>query len=122
MAPLWVGVAAALALAVVWVLATAATGLTFHFHPLIVAGAPSLVGRLLADRPLERGEAALGALAGLAAVAIGWLLLGAAAERPTATFVGSQPGGVEGEVLLFAVAGAAAAFAWALRSGGERRG
>ncbi len=51
----------------------------------------------------------LSLLIGWPAVAVGWLVLEAMDQTPSATFVDGQPGGVEGEVVVMALLGAALA-------------
>ncbi len=104
--PVLGGATAALAVAALWVVLTAWTGRTFHFYPAIVAAVPVFLVRRVAGGPIAR-PVLLGLLvAGLGAVVTGWLLLSVLDVRPTATFVHGQWGGVELEVVAFAMLGA----------------
>ncbi len=94
-----------------WVALTTRTGLTFHFYPGIIELAPVFMMRRLTNRPIG-WPALMGLLAtGAAAVAVGWAVLGVLGARPTATFIEGQFGGVQLEVAVFTLLGAA----WATR-------
>lgn len=97
-------VAAPGAIAAVWIALTAATGLTFHLFPGVIAGAPAFVWSLLSPRDIRPWRLAL--LIGWPVVATSWALLEILDILPTATFVHGQPGGVRGEIVVIAAAGA----------------
>ena len=103
----------ALVLAVVWIVATEVTGLAFHFHPLLVAGAAPWTARQARGAPLPGASVGTAVTLGLAAVAVGWLGLAAIEATPSATLIDDQPGGFGGEVV--AAAGALIGAWWALR-------
>lgn len=107
-APVWM-------IAVGWVLLTRASGLTYHLFPLVIAAAAPVLPKMLFGRPLPRPIAFRFASGGLLAVAAGWLTMVAGGFAPTATFVTGQPGGVLGEVILFALLGAYRGTMYALR-------
>jgi len=109
---LWVGVVAAAAAAAVFVLLTVRTGTTYHLFPLVIAGAPGVIPRLVFDRPLDARQGTLATLLGVAAVAIAWGALELVDEVPSATLLSDQPGGVRGELALFGVLGALAGWWW----------
>jgi len=113
------GAAVALLLAVVWVIATEVTGLAFHFHPLLVAGAAPWTARQARGMPLASASVATAVALGLAAVAVGWLGLVAIDATPSATLIDDQPGGFGAEVIATAAAGALVGAWWAMRSEGD---
>jgi hypothetical protein len=95
--------------AIAWVALTATTGKTYHLAPLVIAAAPALL--LRADgRRLARGAAALLAAAGVLTTALAWTVIVASGEEPAATLLPDQPGGVAGEVIVGALAGAIGAY------------
>jgi hypothetical protein len=113
------GAAVALVLAVVWVIATEVTGLAFHFHPLLVAGAAPSTARQARGAPLASASVATAVALGLAAVAVGWLGLVAIDATPSATLIDDQPGDFGAEVIVTAAAGALVGAWWAMRRGGD---
>jgi hypothetical protein len=97
------GIGFALAATAAWVALTAATGKTYHLAPIVIAAAPGI-----AARATEREVSwTVAAATGLAAVAAGWAVIVAADIEPSAMLVEGQPGGVEGEVVVGALIGAA---------------
>jgi hypothetical protein len=104
--------APAAAIAVIWIVLTAATGKTYHLTPPLIAAAPGAVARWRAPA----SATALGVMgSGLSTVALGWLVIVALRIEPDATVIAGQPGGVVGEVILGAVAGALVGAALATR-------
>ena len=85
---------------------TRATGLTYHFFPLVIAAAAPVLPKVLLGTSIPRTIALRLAAAGLMVVATGWATMTAGGFAPTATFVTGQPGGVVGEVTLLALLGA----------------
>ncbi len=105
------------ALTGIWLAMTARAGLTYHFHPLLIAACPGVIGRLAGRRP--SGGAALLAIAmGVVFVSLGSLGLVLLDAWPTATFWHGQPGGTAAETaaatILGAVSGGGAAL-WSPR-------
>ena len=98
------GAAFLAAATVVWVLLTIATDRTYHLAPVIIAVAPGVIARV-SERRIGWS---LAAIPGLVATAIGWAVIVAADAEPSATLAEGQPGGVEGEVVVGALVGAAA--------------
>ena len=105
---LLVGVAATAIATVVWVALTAASDgdTTYHLFQLVIGAAATLSARSVAPVPLRIREAIVGAVVSIAGVAAGWVVLEAIDKWPSATFIGDQPGGVEGETIAFAAVGA----------------
>ncbi len=101
--PIVLGALSAAAATAVWLALTIETELTYHVFPLVIVGAPVFI---LAVTKANLSPAWLPALLlGVPAVAAGWVYLESTGNAPTATFVHGQPGGVLGEVVLFAVLG-----------------
>lgn len=101
--PVVLGAASAAAATAVWLALTIETGLTYHVFPLVIVGAPVFVLALLKANISPVWLPAL--LLGVPAVAAGWVYLESTGNAPTATFVRGQPGGVLGEVVIFAALG-----------------
>ena len=110
------GIGFAIAATAVWVALTAATGKTYHLAPIVIAAAPGITARA-AEREVSWSVVAA---TGLIAVAVGWAVIVATNIEPTATLAEGQPGGVEGEVVLGALIGAAIS-AFAARAPGAAR-
>ena len=112
---LLVGVAATAIATVVWVVLTAASDgdTTYHLFPLVIGAAATLSARSVAPGPLRIGEAIAGAVVGVAGVVAGWVVLEAIDKWLSATFIGDQSGGVEGETIAFAAVGAVAGLIYA---------
>ncbi len=112
---LLIGVAATAIATVVWVALTAASDgdTTYHLFPLVIGAAATLSARYVAPGPLRLGEALAAAVIGVAGVIAGWVVLEAIDKWPSATFIGDQPGGVEGETIAFAVVSAVAGLIYA---------
>jgi hypothetical protein len=107
MKPLLIGAAAAAIAAAAWVLITAlADGTTYHLFPLLIGAAAPVVARYVVPDPLSVVEAAIATAAGAIAWLAGWAVLVAIDQWPSATFLEDQPGGVEGETIVFGLAGA----------------
>jgi len=102
-------VAAAVAVAGVWIGLTAWTGKTYHLAPVLAAAAPAVVAR--GRGPVASPRVAFLAGAGVGVALGAWAALVALGIEPTATVVDRQPGGVAGEVVLGALAGAVGAAA-----------
>lgn len=115
------GLAAALAVAGLWIALTAATGKTYHLAPVVAAAVPALVAGVFSNTELAGRSTALAVAAGLAAVAIGWVLIEALGITPTATVLEAQPGGVHGEVVVGALLGAVGAALYLARRALLRR-
>ncbi len=109
------GVAVAALFAAVFVVLTANTGTTYHLFPLVIAAAPGALPRLLRDVPLSRRAGAVAVALGALAVAAAWITLVALDEMPRAVLFSGQPGGVEGEFVLFGLLGALAGGWWGTR-------
>jgi hypothetical protein len=109
------GVAFGLVLTGVWLALTLRTGLTYHFFPFAIAVAPTALARFLDDRPLRYTQAVFASVIGLLLVALGWMILVASGEDPSATFIDGQPGGVIAEIIVIAGLGAIVGTTWAIR-------
>lgn len=115
------GLAAALAVAGLWIALTAATEKTYHLAPVIAAAAPALVAGAFSHPVLPARSAVLAVAAGLIAVVVGWALIEALDIAPSATILDDQPGGVRGEVVVGALLGAAGAALYLARRALPRR-
>jgi len=112
------GAGLALAIAGVWIALTALTGKTYHLAPIFAAAAPGMTDYILCQRQADRNgrmAAVIATLLGLAVVALAWGIISALGNEPTATVVSNQPGGVQGEVLVGAIVGAALGSMFVLR-------
>jgi len=108
-------VAAPALIALMWVGLTWRTGLTYHFMPLAVAASGAVTAGLLRDIRLPRAIIGRYAAWSLFVVALAWSVMVLGGFDPTGTFVSGQPGGVIGEVVVFALLGAFWSVRYALR-------
>lgn len=99
----------------VWVWLTAANDLTYHLFPFGIALAAPAAARYVSPQALQRLTAAVSAALGVAGVLAGWAVLAAIDQWPSSTFLEDQPGGVEGETILFAVLSTVAGVRYATR-------
>ena len=104
----------AVMVASIWVALTRATGLTYHFMPLAIGAASPVIATVLGGPASPRMAWGLGAW-GLLVTGLSWAAMSVGGFAPTATFVADQPGGVEGEVVIFGVLGAAVGARYASR-------
>lgn len=109
------GVAVAAIFAAIFVVLTANTGTTYHLFPLVIAAAPGVLPRLLQDVPLSSRAGTVAMMLGATAVVVAWITLVALDEMPHVTLIGDQPGGVEGEFVVFGLLGAFAGGWWGTR-------
>ncbi len=109
------GVAMAALFAAIFVVLTANTGTTYHLFPLLIAAAPGALPRLLQDVPLSSRAGTVAMTLGAVAVVVAWITLVALDEMPHTTLIGDQPGGVEGEFVVFGLLGALAGGWWGTR-------
>jgi len=100
----WLAGAAFVAVATAtWVALTLATDSTYHLAPVVIAVAPGVIARVSETKI----SWPLAILPGLIAVAVGWAVIVGADAEPATTLAEGQPGGVEGEVVIGAIVGAA---------------
>lgn len=105
---LLLGIAATAVVTAVWVGLTIFSDgdTTYHLFPLVIGASAALAARYVVSGPLRISEAVLGAAIGLAGALVGWAVLVAADNWPSATFIDDQPGGVGGETVALALLGA----------------
>lgn len=105
----------AVLIAMVWLGLTWRTGLTYHFMPLAVAASGAVTAGLLSDTRLTRAIIGRHAVWSLLVVAFAWSVMVLSGFDPAGTFVSGQPGGVIGEVVVFAILGDLWSVRYALR-------
>lgn len=100
------GMGVALLVGATWIGLTAATSKTYHLAPLLGAIGPGLTVRSLLGTRLGRLNGLMLGVAGALLMLGAWGLIVALDLEPTAILSDSIPGGVFGEVLIGAGAGA----------------
>ncbi len=115
-----VGVVVVAVVTVIWVALTAATGQAYHLFPLVIGAAGATAARYALPSAMRAPEAIAAAAIGLVGVGVGWLVLQLVDHWPSATFIEDQPGGIEAETIVLAVAGALIGLWYATRRSRER--